>query len=221
VKRFDLYVEHYDSVELNATYYRVPRREVFEGWHRRSPPEFLFAVKANQEITHKRKLKDVGAPLARFLDAISPLREKLGPILFQLPPSLHKDLQRLDGFLSELPKGRSYCFEFRHPTWECDETYELLRRFGATHVVVSRQDFPFAEVHTSPVAYYRLHGPGKICASSYSDAWLGELAEKLVWLSERGTRCFVFFNNDIEGHAVRNADALLGHLRELGSVRAK
>jgi len=207
-KRFGVYAERYSSVEINATYYHLPRQSTVEGWYQKAPPGFVYVAKASQEITHRKKLRDAGDSLLRFLYSVSGLKEKLVNVLFQLPPSLHRDLPLLEDFLALLPENPPTSFEFRHASWECDETFEVLGRAGATHVVVSRKDYPFAEVHTAPVAYYRLHGPEQLCASPYSDEWLAELAGELVSLAREGRTSFTFFNNDIGGHAVRNADAL-------------
>jgi len=177
---------------------------------------FVYTVKANREITHTRKLRDAGDALPRFLDAVSGLKDRLASVLFQLPPSLRRDIGLLEDFLGTLPPGCCCSFEFRHPSWECDETLDVLRRANQGHVAVSRRGYPFVEVHTGRAAYYRLHGPGRPCASSYSDGWLRQLAERLASIAGGGTTCFAFFNNDIDGHAVRNADTLRGHLAELG-----
>lgn len=215
-KRLGVYAERYNAVEINATYYRLPSASMVEGWHGKAPPGFVYVAKASREITHKRKLRNAAEPLTRFLDVVSGLEEKLANVLFQLPPSLHKNLALLEDFLVLLPPGGRFSFEFRHPSWECDETFDVLKRAGATHVVVGRKGYPFAEVHTAPVAYYRLHGPEALCASSYSDEWLGELARTLAALARGGTTSFAFFNNDVGGHAVRNADTLNRHLAQLG-----
>jgi len=215
-KRLALYTQRYNAVEINATYYRLPTPSMVEGWHRKAPPGFLYVVKANKEITHNRKLRHAAEPLARLLELVSGLEDKLANILFQLPRSLHQDLPLLEDFLALLPEQPRCSFEFRHPSWECDQTFDLLRKNRVTHVVVSRQGYPFAEVHTADVAYYRLHGPERMCASSYSDPWLGGLARKLAALARQGTASFTFFNNDVGGHAVRNADTLNAHLAELG-----
>ena len=215
-KRFGIYVRRYNCVELNVTYYRTPNEATFEGWYRKAPPGFVYVAKASGEITHKRKLRHAGGSLQIFLDACAPLREKLAGVLFQLPPSLHRDIPLLEAFLAMLPPDGRFAFEFRHRSWECDAVFDVLGRAGATHVVVSRVRYPWAEVHTAPVAYYRLHGPDKLCGSPYGEAWLAGLAEKLAALAEGGTTSFTFFNNDIDGHAVRNADTLVHHLACLG-----
>jgi len=165
-KRFGVYSQEFNSVEINATYYRLPTPSVVNGWYSRAPAGFLFSTKAPKEITHIRKLRESAEPLARFLQILVPLKEKLGAILFQLPPSLKKDYFLLQDFLELLPPHPPVCFEFRHPSWGCDEIYEILRQSGAGHVVLSKKDYPFVEEHIAGIAYYRLHGPEQLCASS-------------------------------------------------------
>jgi uncharacterized protein YecE (DUF72 family) len=207
-KRFSVYIRDFNSVEINATFYRLPSDSMASGWYAKAPAGFVYAAKAHRDITHNRKLKNAHESLKIFLQAITPLKDKLGIILFQLPPSLKQDNALLSDFLSLLPSSPRSCFEFRHPSWECDTTFETLARSGAGHVVVGKKNYPFAERHTGAVAYYRLHGPEKMCASAYSDAWLTALSEKIDDLAQRGTTCYAFFNNDIGGHAVRNARSL-------------
>jgi uncharacterized protein YecE (DUF72 family) len=207
-KRFEVYAREFNSVEINATFYRFPSDAMVEGWYNKAPENFIYAVKANRIITHIQKLKNAEDTLDKFISAVSPMRDKLGVLLFQLPPSLKQDIMILEDFLKLLPHSPPTCFEFRHQSWECDETYKVLRKFGAGHVVVSKKHYPFDEVHTTGIAYFRLHGPEQMCASPYSDAWLEGLAERLVALSNDGMKCFIFFNNDIGGHAVYNARSL-------------
>lgn len=207
-KRFEVYIQNFNAVEINATYYRLPSTAMAEGWLRKAPEKFRYAVKAHKDITHRHRLKNANESLQRFLQAISPLKEKLGVILFQLPPSLKKDSDLLKDFLILLPPSPATCFEFRHSSWECDETYEILHQEGKGHVVVSKKDYPFIEQHTADFAYYRLHGPEQFCASSYSDEWLSLLSNRLLLLAEKGITSYVFFNNDIGGHAVHNARRL-------------
>ena len=213
-KRLEIYARDFNSVEINATYYRLPSVSTAAGWYIKTPDRFMYAVKANKDITHNRRLKNADETLKRFLHAIMPLKDKLGAILFQLPPSLKRDNSLLQDFLSLLPPSPRSCFEFRHASWECDETYAALAQSGAGHVVVSKKDDPYVEKHTSGIAYYRLHGPEQICASSYSDMWLDKLGEQLVSLSHSGTTSYTFFNNDIGGHAVQNARKLRSFLAD-------
>jgi uncharacterized protein YecE (DUF72 family) len=213
-KRFDIYARDFNSVEINVTYYRLPSESMVVGWYAKAPEGFIYAVKANKDITHNRKLKNADEVLRRFLQAILPLKEKLGAILFQLPPSLKHDNSLLQDFLSLLPPSPQSCFEFRHASWECDETYNALEQASAGHVVVSKKNYPFVEKHTCGIAYYRMHGPEQMCASPYSDSWLEMLSDHIASLSLSGTTSFVFFNNDIGGHAVRNARSLKAFVAE-------
>jgi uncharacterized protein YecE (DUF72 family) len=207
-QRFEIYARDFNSVEINATFYRLPSNSMVAGWYAKAPEGFMYVAKAHKVITHNYKLKNSDEALGRFLDTIIPLKEKLGAILFQLPPSLKRDISLLQDFLRILPPLPKSCFEFRHASWECDETYDALEQSGVGHVVVSKKDYPFVEKHTAGIAYYRLHGPEQMCASSYSDAWLAGLGDRLAHLSRRGTPSFTFFNNDIGGHAVYNARSL-------------
>jgi len=207
-RRFEVYAKRYRAVEVNATYYRYPSEAMVQGWYRKAPPGFLYVVKVHRDITHRRKLRDVREPLARFLDSVQGLREKLAGYLVQLPPSLKQDLALLEEFLQSLPEPQRFAFEFRHASWENEETLALLDGMGAGHVVVSRKGYPFFVAHCGSMVYYRLHGPERLYASSYDDEWLRALAEKLVGLAQGNRPSFVFFNNDVGGHAVRNADRL-------------
>ena len=213
-KRFEIYAKVFNSVEINATFYRLPYDSTEAGWYAKAPEGFIFAVKANRDITHNHKLRNADEALNRFMHSITSLKNKLGVILFQLPPSLKRDESLLRDFLSLLPPSPQSCFEFRHASWECDETYTVLSQSGAGHVVVSKKDYPFVEKHTASIAYYRLHGPEQMCASSYSDEWLETLGDHIASLSHSGTKTFVFFNNDIAGYAVHNARFLKAFLAE-------
>jgi uncharacterized protein YecE (DUF72 family) len=200
--RFLIYQQKLKAVEINATFYRLPFPNVVKGWYRKSSDEFKFVAKANRQITHQKKLVETAPFMEKFIASITELKEKLANILFQLPPSLKFDSQLLENFLIALPKDYKYSFEFRHASWERQETYDLLQHYDISYCTVSRKNYPFNEVVTSDIVYYRLHGPEAICASSYSDNWLYQLARKITRLNHT---VFVFFNNDIGGHAVRNA----------------
>lgn len=214
-KRFEVYAGRYDTVEINATFYRLPSRSTVEGWHRKAAPGFTFVCKASKVITHKRNLVDTASDVEAFFEAIVPLRKKLGAVLFQLPPSLHKDLPLLSDFLALLPPDPPCAVEFRHASWECEEVYTLLDDNNAAHVVVSKKGYPFVARHTGPLAYYRLHGPEKLFSSPYSDEWLTQLAADLFALARKGVPSFTFFNNDLGGHAVHNADTLIAQVDAL------
>ena len=147
-KRFDTYIQEFITVEINATFYRIPSDSMVNGWYSKAPPDFIFSVKANKLITHNRKLKNTTEILNSFLNSISLLKEKLGIILFQLPPSLKQDLSLLEDFLNQLSPTLKYCIEFRHASWEHDKSYEILEKSNVGHVVVSRKGYPYTETHT-------------------------------------------------------------------------
>lgn len=131
---FEHYARDFDSVEINASFYRLPLPSTFDGWREKAPPGFRYALKANRFLTHMKKLIDCEAPLAEFIDLARRLGPTLGPILYQLPPSLHKDLGRLGAFLDRLPDDLEHVVEFRHKSWYEADVLELLDRHGAGFV---------------------------------------------------------------------------------------
>jgi uncharacterized protein YecE (DUF72 family) len=203
----DWYARHFDTVEINMTFYRLPKVEVVRRWVEESPDGFLFAVKISRFITHIKRLKDVRPGLEVFLERIVPLLEspKLGPFLWQLPPNFRRDDDRLAETLNALPPGR-HCFEFRHPSWFCEETYEALREHGAALVIGDRPEVAsFQEhVHTTDWTFVRFHAGTRGRRGNYSERELREWAERLAAWSER-LEVFAYFNNDWEGFAIRNA----------------
>ncbi len=202
------YVTQFNSVEVNATYYRLPKDSTVTKWHDTAPEHFVFVVKANKQITHIKRLAECEEPLGRMLDRIRPLDDHLGPILFQLPPSFHKDVTRVESFLNILPSDGRYVVEFRHESWNHPETFDLLRRYGIAYCIVSAPKLePVVEV-TAPFAYFRMHGPGRWYRDSYSDGQLEWWAGRIGPILEQGTDVYVFFNNDIDGHAPHNAAKL-------------
>lgn len=213
-ERFLIYQQKFNAVEINATFYRIPFPNVVKGWYRKSSADFKFVAKANRQITHRNKLVDTQPFMEKYLNSIAALHEKLVNILFQLPPSLRFDPRLLEQFLKTLPKDYRYSFEFRHASWENDQTYQLLRQYDLSYCTSSRKNYPFNEIITSDIVYYRLHGPEATCASPYSDQWLKELAQKISSLDKT---VLVFFNNDIGGHAVRNAELLKQYVEQLVS----
>jgi uncharacterized protein YecE (DUF72 family) len=212
------WLEHYttlfDTVEVNATFYRLPRRETVAGWVERTPPNFLLAVKASRFLTHVRRLSDVGRGLERFYERIAPLLDspKMGPVLWQLPETFHRDDERLAGALARLPAGR-HCFEFRHESWFAPEVYELLREHGAALVIGDHPARPFqAHELTADWTYVRFHSGSRGRRGNYSDGELETWARRIAaWRSR--AEVLAYFNNDWEGFAVRNALALRARLR--------
>jgi uncharacterized protein YecE (DUF72 family) len=203
------WLEHYatlfDTVEVNTTFYRLPNRTAVEGWAAQTPPEFVFAVKASRYLTHVKRLADVATGVERFYERIDPLIEvrKLGPVLWQLPPTFRRDDERLAAALSALPAGR-HCFEFRHDSWFAPEVYELLRRRNAALVIGDTPTRPFqAHELTADWTFVRFHYGSRGRNGNYSDRELSEWADRIGrW--RREAEVYAYFNNDWNGYAVRN-----------------
>ena len=205
-KWLEFYTTQFDTVELNATFYRLPSEKTFQNWYKRTPLDFLWSLKANRLITHIKKLRDVKEPLNRFYQLISGLKEKCRVILFQLPPSLAFEENLLKEFCSLLNPHYKYTLEIRHKSWINDKMFEMLSEHNIAFCISdSAGRFPYYEAITADFIYIRLHGPTKLYASEYSDAQINEWAEKLI---EWGKDAFVYFDNDFAGYAVKNAKML-------------
>jgi len=208
----EYYCEHFDTVEINSTYYHMPRGNVCESWQRRSPEGFRFVMKLNGLITHRKRLADCEELLGSFLDAAGLLGEKLGPILVQLPPSFHADADRLGAFLAVCPPRRRWAVEFRHASWLREEVYDALRARGAALVVHDLlADHP--HVVTADWTYLRFHGPGRRYSGCYTDEMLRAAAGEVREHLKAGRDVYAYFNNDVGGHAVRNARRLIELVR--------
>lgn len=203
------YASVFDTVEVNATFYRLPKLEMVSSWAEQVPKGFLFAVKASRYLTHVKRLGDLGPGLDRFWERIEPLREagKLGPVLWQLPASFERDDDTLAAALSALPKA-DHCFEFRHPSWFAPSVYKLLEEHGASLALGDdpRVDLPAASP-SGPIAYQRLHHGSDGKDGNYSDRELDTWRRRIAaWRARR--RVFVYFNNTELGFAPRNAAKL-------------
>jgi uncharacterized protein YecE (DUF72 family) len=214
----DTYAAHFDTVELNASFYRWPGVRPFEGWSRSLPPGFAMAVKASRWITHARRLKDPeGAWADRLAQAWTALGDRRGPILLQLHPAHERDEPLLDEFLGRIPDVVPVAVEFRHPSWHTDDAYAVLERHQAAYVVMSGAKLPCELRVTAPFVYVRMHGSSRehLYAGSYSEDDLRWWADRVrEWLAQ-DRDVFVYFNNDGHGHAVRNADRLRELLGDL------
>ncbi len=204
-----MYAERFDTVELNASFYRLPAPRTFEAWRRRTPEGFLWSLKASRYITHVKRLRDVGEPLKRFYQAATALGAKLGAVLFQLPPSLAYDPALADAFLDLLPQTFRHAVEVRHPSWLDERFFEALGARGVAFCISDTAGrYPYQEAVTADFVYLRLHGSRKLYASEYTEA---ELARWVAKLRAWGLPAYVYFDNDFRGYAVKNA----GRLREL------
>jgi uncharacterized protein YecE (DUF72 family) len=201
------YARHFDTVEVNNTFYRLPLTSSVAKWVAETPPDFLFAVKASRYLTHVRRLSDLGDGLARYYERIEPLVRfsKLGPVLWQLPPNFKRDDDRLVSALEALPRGR-HAFEFRHPSWFTEPVYELLRAHGAALVIGDRPEVRRFQEHvcTTHWTFVRFHYGSRGRRGNYSERELEEWALRFEqW--NRDVDIYAYFNNDWEGFAVRNA----------------
>lgn len=204
----EFYSQHFDTVEINNTFYHLPREQTMVNWHDKVPPNFLFAVKASRYITHIKKLHNTTEEVGRFFALADLLQDRLGPILYQLPPSLHKNLQRLDEFIESLPRRGSAVFEFRHNSWYDQETFDLMNRRGVALCVHDMGDKAPPRLVTGRVAYVRFHGTDGRYAGNYPDHMLHDWANWLKAQAPNVRAIYAYFNNDISGHALNNARTL-------------
>jgi uncharacterized protein YecE (DUF72 family) len=208
--RLDHYARHFRTVELNASYHRWPRDAAFAHWRRRLPPGFLLSVKAPGLLTHVRRLYAPERWLARIGRALDRLGERRGVLLVQLSPRLAVDEARLAWFLAHVPPGLAVAVEMRHPSWHRESVFALLERHGAAYCVMSGAGLPCVLRATARFVYVRLHGPDPhaLYAGSYPAADLRWWAARVHEWHASGRDVFVYFNNDGEGNAVRDAAAL-------------
>lgn len=215
------YAGVFETVEVNSSFYRLPSEGTLHAWAEQTPPEFVFACKASQYITHRKKLKDPRESLSLFLGRMTALGEKLGPILFQLPPRWRPNPGRLETFLEALPRDRRFTFEFRDPRWNEPEVTELLERYGAALCFFDLGGTTSPLRVTAGFVYLRLHGPGAPYRGSYSDACLADWAGRIAAWQNDGLDVYCYFDNDEQAYAPRNAQRLMEQLRKLRPDAAK
>lgn len=202
--RFPYYLEKFNTVEINNTFYRMPSDETFVNWKNSTNEDFVYVIKANKFITHNKKLHDPELILPPFLEQVQLLGKKLGPILFQLPPFMKSNRELLEKFLQALPKKFRFVFEFRHPDWYKDEVFDLLEKYNCAFCIYELAGHISPIKITANFVYLRLHGPGNKYQGSYSDQTLQEWAnECLKWSKTKDV--FVYFDNDEQGYAAFNA----------------
>lgn len=205
------YASHFETVEINNSFYRLPKRETFVRWAKQTPDGFLFAVKGSRFITHMKKLRGVEEALHHFLEAVSGLGNKLTIVLWQLPPNLEADPERLDAFLRSLPKHCAHTVEFRHASWWQDKAVlKVLERNDVAHCVPIAPLFPkaLADIVTAPIVYLRFHGWDGLYSGSFPDDELSWWAERICIWQRQGLTVFAYFNNDVNAHAISNAKTL-------------
>ena len=217
--RLQYYSKHFNTVEINYSFYRLPRPSTYQNWYNQVPADFIFAVKASRFITHIKRLSGAEEAWKTFLENALYLKEKLGPILFQFPSSFQatsENTKRLENFLklirenslSNSRKFARYAFEFRHKSWCYEKIYKLLKKYNVAWVIADSPRYPKAEIVTVDFVYIRMHGSKILFASKYTDKELKELAQKIKkWLKTADV--YVYFNNDAYGYAIENAKELL------------
>ena len=212
------YAEHFSTTEINTTFYHLPRTSTVENWKEKVPANFRFSIKMSRYLTQMKKLTEPEEPLERFFTAIEPVQHLCGIILFQLPPSLAFNYDRADHLFSLLKKEyKQYQFalEVRHLSWLDVDSISLLTKYDIAFVISqSGNHFPYAELVTSKNIYVRFHGPDKLYASSYNDDTLRYYAEKFLQWAEEKHVVWAYFNNDINGHAIANANTLKNMLQQ-------
>lgn len=208
-EHFNYYLRFFDTVEINNSFYRIPKKETFEKWKNEVPDDFVYVVKANRYITHMKKLHDTQDSLTTFLDNVSVLDEKVGAILFQLPPGWEANEERLENFLKILPDTFRYVFEFRNKTWYNETIYNLLKKYNCAFCIYELAGHQSPVIVTANLVYIRLHGPTKNkYQGSYSDSQLKEWAEFCKVQVKDNKDVFVYFDNDEKGYAAFNAKRL-------------
>jgi uncharacterized protein YecE (DUF72 family) len=207
----EYYARHFDTVEVNTTFYRLPNRDAVARWVEQTPPDFLFTVKSSRYLTHIKRLTDMDRGVQRLWERLQPLVDspKMGPVLWQLPATFKRDDDRLAHALQKLPPGH-HAFEFRDPSWFVEETLDLLREHDVALTIGDRPETDAFQTHdiTADFTLIRFHYGHRGRRGNYSESELGEWARRIAGWSASGTAVFAYFNNDWEGFAPRNAARL-------------
>jgi uncharacterized protein YecE (DUF72 family) len=212
-KRYlEYYCTRFDAVEINGSFYRLPKPENLKEWRETVPEGFEFAMKASRFLTHMKKLHEPEEPIDRLLSVAKHLGPKLGPILFQLPPWWQVNIERLEKFLSLLPTTFQYAIEFREPSWNQPAVYRLLEKFRIGFCIYELAGYRSPEIVTSKLVYVRLHGPAKAYSGNYSRRVLEGWADKALKWAEQGHVVKIYFDNDQSAFAPNNAMTLRGLL---------
>lgn len=207
-RMLEFYAQHFDTVELNNTFYRLPVETGLEQWRNSTPAGFCFAAKGSRYLTHMKKLTDTGRGIERFFERVDRLGKKLGPVVWQLPPFWEANAARLDAFLSALPPRHRYAFELRNPTWHNPEIYRILRRHNAAFCIFEIAGMFSGLQLTANFTYVRLHGPEGAYQGKYSSRTLHQWAERALEWDNDLRAVYIYFDNDQAGFASENALAL-------------
>ncbi len=214
-KWLEFYATHFATVELNNSFYHLPSETAFANWRDSSPANFIFAVKVSRFITHIKRLKNTEEAVDKFITRAKILDQKLGPLLYQLPPNMHRNDDLLESFLSTLPQGMKHVFEFRHQSWLEEKVFDILRKYNMGLCVFDMPSISCPLVATADFAYVRFHGSTGLYFSCYSDEELADWVKRLADLASNLKALYIYFNNDSEAFAVRNALTLGNYLQRL------
>lgn len=217
-KMLSRYAREFHTVEINNSFYRLPEEKTFKDWATIVPPGFLFAVKASRFLTHIKRLRDAEDPINLFFSRARHLGPYLGPVLFQLPPKWKADIGRLCEFLEVLPREHYYALEFRDESWYKREIYALLRQHNVALCLHDWHSIKWPQELTATFSYIRFHGTGGRYAGNYSDHFLKKWAAKIADWAARLNDVYVYFNNDVAGHAIRNARTLEAEVEKRSAV---
>lgn len=207
-QQMEYYLQHFDTVEINNSFYKLPSTTTFEKWKKAVPDDFIFAIKGSRFITHMKKLKVQRENIEKFFNGTDRLENKAGPILFQLPPGWKINAERLKDFLAQLPSDYRYTFEFRNDTWYDESIYGLLRENKCAFCIYELAGHMSPMEVTADFVYIRLHGPGDKYQGTYDQATLETWANRCKDWRDEGKDVFVYFDNDQEGYAAFNAKTL-------------
>jgi uncharacterized protein YecE (DUF72 family) len=203
------YCERFSTVEINNSFYQLPSKSTLETWRKTVPASFTFSVKASRYITHMKKLKDPSDALTKFYNGIEILGERLGPILFQLPPGWHVNVERLESFLSMLSSDYRHTFEFRDESWFCDSVYDALEKYSAAFCIYHLEGRESPRKTTSDFVYLRLHGPDGAYEGSYDGRTLAGWSRMFTRWRKGRRDVYCYFDNDQNGYAAHDALKLL------------
>jgi uncharacterized protein YecE (DUF72 family) len=209
-EQFEFYATQFPTVEINSTFYRLPTLKSVRGWRDKAPPGFVYAVKGSRFITHMKKITNLDGALDKYFERIQPLQKRTGAVLWQLPPFLKKDAERLEKFLRMLPKSYRYGVEFRHPSWLDEEIFSILGKYDAAHVSLSSKGMPMNLTVTTDFIYIRFHGLEGGAAHDYTRVELEPWADFVREQSKVAKSVYAYFNNDINVRAPDNARMLMG-----------
>ncbi|MBO8140185.1 MAG: DUF72 domain-containing protein [Thermosipho sp. (in: Bacteria)] len=200
-KWLNFYSKHFNTVEVNSTFYKLPYENIVKSWYKKTPENFFFAIKGTKVITHRMKLNGVDEYLKKFIERVSLLNGKLKVILWQLPPSLKKDIPLLENFIKILPINYKHAIEFRNTTWFDDELFDILEQNNIAFCISDSSRYKSLWIKTANFVYIRFHGPKNLYASEYGEQ-LTNYANKI---KQFNCETYIYFNNDFNGFAIKDA----------------